>query len=347
MELTRKLIEEKHLFTKCVICKHVFLPEDPNPRSDEHLIPEFLGGKLKVGMLCKQCNNDMGGGFEDRMATSFLSRAHANQYQIKGKSGNVPNSPLVGSYEHGGKTIFLDRNYKVKTQFSVECIQDDSEAVIFSGVIDATDLQASKKEVSKKVMRTLKKRGGQISEKSVYDHVSTIIDKSPINVQESPMLEKRIHIDLNDIDLLLLKISYEALCIHFGELITDDEFFQAWRTSLKMQKLDASIEYGNKPFFEFFLSALSYAPLPQLASIINFDEFEKGDNRNNVIIILFANAVFVRCLGFWGNFRINKNVPICLYEHSVLDKKLRCYEDEDFFLKLINQKDLSRLDPLV
>lgn len=45
MEITKNLIAKKHTFAKCVICKCVFGEDDKNPKSDEHIIPEFLGGK--------------------------------------------------------------------------------------------------------------------------------------------------------------------------------------------------------------------------------------------------------------------------------------------------------------
>ncbi|MEG1313509.1 MAG: HNH endonuclease, partial [Bacilli bacterium] len=322
MRITKDLIAKNHTFSKCVICKCVFGDDDKNPQSDEHLIPEFLGGNFKIGLLCKMCNNAMGGGFEDRLAQSFLGRAHANKYQIKGKSLKIPNSPLVGDYYHDNKKIFLTPDYKIKTHYSVECIQNDEKGIVFSGHIDASDLESSKKRVLTTVMRAFKKQGKKADEEIIYKQISTIIDNSVINVEQSPTIYGKITIDLNDIELLLLKIAYEALCIHFGELITNDEFFDPWRISLKEQKIEASIEYENDNFFTKFKSIIDTLPVHNL---INFKEFEQDDARDNILIILLNEVVFVRCIGIWIKFRTNQKLPTCLYEHSVLDSQLRFY----------------------
>lgn len=334
MEITKTLIAKKHIFSKCIICKCVFGDDGKNPQSDEHIIPEFLGGKLKIGMVCKICNNAMGSGFEDRIAQSFLGKAHANKYQIKGKSGKVPNFPLVGTYQHGDKKIFFTPDYKIKTHYSLECIQNDEKGIVFSGHIDATDLESSKKQVVASVMRALKKQGKKVDEANIYKQVSQIIDNSKINIERNPTINGKIVIDFHDIELLLLKLAYEILCIHLGEAISNDEFFEGWRVSLKQQKLASSIEYGSDNFFERFTPIFDSFPL---SNAIHFEEFDQGSARDNILIILSNEVVFVRCMNIWLKFRTNQNLSICLYEHSVSDNKLRFYDSESFIIRLFNK----------
>ena len=337
MEITKALIAKKHIFAKCVICKSIFGEDDKNPQSDEHLIPEFLGGNFKIGILCKTCNNQMGGGFEDRLAQSFHGKAHANKYQIKGKSGKVPNSPLVGTYQYGNKKIFFTPDYKVKTHYSFECIQNDEKGIVFSGHIDASDLESSKKQVVASVTRAFKKQGKKVDEANIYKQINQIIDNSKINIEHNPIINGKIVINLHDIELLLLKIAYETLCIHLGETVSNDEFFDGWRVSLKEQKLASSIEYDSDNFFERFAPIFDSLPINNINKAIHFGEFDQGDARDNILIILSNEVVFVRCLGIWLKFRTNQNLPICLYEHSVSDNKLRFYDSDSFMIRLFNK----------
>lgn len=334
MEITKALIAKKHTYSKCVICKCVFGENDENPQSDEHLIPEFLGGLFKIGLLCKICNNEFGGGFEDRIAKSFLGKYHANKYGIKGKSGAIPNHPLVGDYQYGNKRIFLTPDYQVKTHYSLECVQSDENGIVFSGHLDASNLEKSKDQVVATVTRAFKKQGKIVDRKATYEYVSKIIDNSVINIEPSPTIHNQISIDLNDLELLSLKIAYETLCIHFGELIVHDDFFNPWRASLKTQNLDADVTYQYDNFFTKFEPIAKAFPTQ---NIISFEEFEQGDAKDNKLIILTNEVVFVRCLGIWIKFKTNQNLPICLYEHSVSDRKLRFYDSDRFTVRLLNR----------
>lgn len=338
MEITKALIGKKYTFSKCVICKCDFGENDKNPQSDEHLIPEFLGGKFKVGILCKICNNAMGSGFEDRLAQSFLGKAHANKYQIKGKSGKIPNSPLVGTYQHDNKKIFFTPDYKIKTHYSLECIQNDDNGIVFSGHIDASDLESSKKQVVASVIRAFNKQGKKVDDVNIYKQVSQMIDNSKINIEYNPTINGQIVIDFHDIELLLLKLAYETLCIHLGEAVSNDEFFDGWRLSLKEQKLTSSIEYGSDNFFERITSIFDSFPLN---NAFHFGEFNQGNARDNTLIILSNKIIFVRCMNIWLKFKTNQNLLTCLYEHSVSDNKLRFYDSDSFMIRLLNKDIFS------
>ncbi|OTG98941.1 HNH endonuclease [Acinetobacter sp. ANC 4973] len=341
MEVTKDSIAQKYNFSKCVICTHKFMDEDPNPCSDEHIIPEFLGGKLKVKFLCKICNNNLGGGVESRLAVSFFGKAHAHQYQIKGKSGRVPNSPLVGNYEYNNTTIFFAPDYTIKMHPAIECTVREDGGITFKGSIDANNLESSKQELVTMIIRKFKQQDREVNRDSIYEQISANIDNLPRSVHEKPKINIRVSIDLSDIQLLHLKIAYEILCIHFGEEIIDDSFFDKWRLSLQHQVIDTSIPYGNKSFFETIEHLKDLSP-----GTINFTSFEEGHSRNNILIILSPNAIFVRCLGFWGVFKINKSESLFLYEHGVLDGKLQQYNYDEFIIRFINIKSIAALDQI-
>ena len=54
--------------------------------TDEHIIPEFMGGGLVVKNVCKECNSKMGSGFEGRISNNFIYQSARTINKIEGKS---------------------------------------------------------------------------------------------------------------------------------------------------------------------------------------------------------------------------------------------------------------------
>ena len=65
----------------CIICK---LEKE---LTDEHIVPEFMGGGLVVRNVCGECNSKMGKGFEGRLSNNFIYKGARFFNDIKGKSG--------------------------------------------------------------------------------------------------------------------------------------------------------------------------------------------------------------------------------------------------------------------
>ena len=86
---------------ECIYCGIKFTEEN---NSDEHLIPEGIGGKLsRKNLLCKECNNKTLGKF-DRSIQEHLS-LFLHLKRIKGKRGKEVSVKGVSIL---GKIIFKD-----------------------------------------------------------------------------------------------------------------------------------------------------------------------------------------------------------------------------------------------
>lgn len=64
-ELNEQIIE----FDRCILCK-----SDKNKMTKEHVIPDSIGGKLQAKILCKKCNNDIGGKIYKELVDDVLIR---------------------------------------------------------------------------------------------------------------------------------------------------------------------------------------------------------------------------------------------------------------------------------
>lgn len=73
-------------FTKCIICLN---PEDgSNPSrklTNEHIVPEFIGGKIVVNNVCKECNSTLGHTLEGPLSNNIYFKLYAYFNEIKGK----------------------------------------------------------------------------------------------------------------------------------------------------------------------------------------------------------------------------------------------------------------------
>lgn len=83
---------------RCIICLKQPPFAEGNDWSNEHLIPEALGGKLTCEFVCKFCNSKMGGGFE---------RSAKTDPSIRIAIGNLSNElpDLYAAIEEGQEHI--------------------------------------------------------------------------------------------------------------------------------------------------------------------------------------------------------------------------------------------------
>lgn len=54
-------LELHYDFTKCIICMASNDENNKNKKlTDEHIVPEFIGGQIVVKNVCKECNSTLG-----------------------------------------------------------------------------------------------------------------------------------------------------------------------------------------------------------------------------------------------------------------------------------------------
>ncbi|WP_279499560.1 HNH endonuclease [Aeromonas veronii] len=138
----------------CIICLDKNPITKDNPLTDEHIVPEFIGGTLTAKNVCKICNSRFGHGFEGRLSNSFIFKLSKQVYNISGKSKKTT-SAFSGLYDHPslGKVRVNDDN-RVITLPNIDIIEDDDGLDIILK-IDKQDQHKAKSMLAKKVTACL------------------------------------------------------------------------------------------------------------------------------------------------------------------------------------------------
>lgn len=74
----------------CIICR-----ENKEEMSDEHVIPDSLGGCYHIFNVCKTCNSEMGAKVDAPLVNHKLTELYRFAQELEGKSGSIPN-PFSG-----------------------------------------------------------------------------------------------------------------------------------------------------------------------------------------------------------------------------------------------------------
>jgi len=78
----------------CIICR---TEKDEKEFSDEHVIPDALGGYYHIYTVCKNCNSILGRKVDSKLTNHIFSKYQRSALNLKGKSGKIPN-PFEGTH---------------------------------------------------------------------------------------------------------------------------------------------------------------------------------------------------------------------------------------------------------
>jgi hypothetical protein len=201
--------------------------------TDEHIIPEFMGGGLIVKNVCKECNSKMGSGFEGRISNNFIYQATRYFNKIEGKS--LPPFPFKGvrKDERSGRNFSIAEDGSLTSIPSIT-LKDNQNGVSISLSVDKKDINKIKPLIEKKLSRLFKAKGESVSSSKISEGVDRFLSQSEHMEHEikNPSITQSISIDFNDIELLHIKIAYELACYHFGSDYITDPVANSLRLSL-------------------------------------------------------------------------------------------------------------------
>ena len=182
----------------CIICR-----KETNDFSDEHVIPDSLGGYYHIYSVCKTCNSDLGSNVDSDLVNHKFSDFQRYLLGIKGKSGKIPN-PFSGTHSFSEKTetkvqVRLDSDMKTLPYIIPSVTQNKNNSIVesVSIVVDASD----ENKIDGIIKKTAKRIGVP------YDRIS--VGEKSIHSSPCPEIHIALAIDLHDFKLGLLKIAYE------------------------------------------------------------------------------------------------------------------------------------------
>jgi len=140
----------------CIICR-----EDKEDMSDEHVIPDSLGGFYHIFNVCKTCNSRMGEKVDSPLVNHKLSELYRFAQEIEGKSGRVPN-PFSGIFmEEGSPEVKgrVDVNSEGKLEALYHPVIKLKEE---AGVVQSIEITVSSKDEGKidEILKKIIKRKG-------------------------------------------------------------------------------------------------------------------------------------------------------------------------------------------
>ncbi len=239
---------------ECIICR-----EEKTSFSDEHVIPDALGGYYHIYSVCTQCNSDLGSFVDSKLVNHSFSEFQRYLLGLKGKSKKLPN-PFSGTHQMEG-----DENSKVQlrlnedgkpTPYKIPSVtyaenSDKNGSITVSVTLDATDeheFDGILKKISKKLQVPIEEL--QKAEKSF------------VSIHQ-PSIHLKLSIDLKEFKIGLLKIAYEFAVDSLPEYFADESSREIAKI-LKNAEYDAAeshVNIGSGFEHELFASMSDYLDL--------------------------------------------------------------------------------------
>lgn len=270
--------------------------------TDEHIVPEFLGGGLLFRRVCRDCNSKMGSGFEGRLSNNIAYKSFRFSNNIHGKS----TAPFP--FEGGHKDTISGTKFQILKDGSLKShphceIEEDENGLRIEIKVDAEDRGNIPKIIEKKLIRHFKKTGKNIDQEKLSKLVAEVIASHELKEDKltNPKIEVSGFFDLNDVDLLHIKVAYELAGFHFGDIYFEDAIANELRLCLFNQKIPPQINIetpasmaaleniiDKQRHWVIFWSSFCYVNICGFSSAIEFASKEFGRKAPKGILYEFC-----------------------------------------------------------
>jgi hypothetical protein len=184
---------------ECIICR-----QKKDIFSDEHVIPDSLGGFYHIKTVCKKCNSNLGNCVDVKLIKHLFAIFQRYNLGLKGKNGHIPN-PFEGTH-----TLKNDKSQKVRLEIDsngkfvpyfitkqVKNIQKNKEIITLT--IDKSDNDKLPNIINK----IAKRNNIKIEDMNIKE------DLEQITKQFKSEISMKLSLDFEDFKIGLLKIAYE------------------------------------------------------------------------------------------------------------------------------------------
>lgn len=196
---------------KCIFCLKEETP------SEEHVIPESIGGSIVIKDVCKKCNSNVNSRIDNPFSNTPLIKLGRFSYGIGGKRDNIPSPFGIGMDENGLK-IAVDKTLTphVKRKLEITKNEDGSFNVVFAA--DAADKDKLNEILVEPVRKFLAKEYPDWSDEKIENEVGKVLDaarNAPESKSSGPVKYSWAN-DFEAISLEYMKIAYEFWFKEFG-----------------------------------------------------------------------------------------------------------------------------------
>ena len=185
----------------CIICRN-----HKDNLSDEHVIPDSIGGYYHIYTVCKECNSKLGQNIDSKLVNHYFTDFMRYDLGLKGKTGKIPN-PFGGTHKFKDDDIKVRLDLKNKNELKPYILpnyqntyDEQTKTHKFSFQIDGSERHLINEKAS------LVLRRAKIDEEQIKNILK---DLNPITTQIDSPIEVQMTIDTKKFKIGLLKIAYE------------------------------------------------------------------------------------------------------------------------------------------
>ena len=276
--------------------------------SDEHVIPEALGGYYHIRQVCKNCNSHLGSHVDSRLVNHLFSRFARYAGNLTGKSKTLPN-PFIGTH-----TLATDPSQKVRLHLDTDGVfqphlvpkidynlSQDRQELELSIVVDASDRD--------KVLPSIESKYG------------LDIDRESLPIVSSPVTVKtQFSVDTLEFKIGLLKIAYEFAIDNLPDYKKD-------ASASSISSVLAHADYDEAEKYASIGNGFDRSVLQSLHEIIDFQ------NENHYLILIPSSSGIVCFVHLHNSFSIGVRLSERPYPSDILvgvndisNKKFHLYD---------------------
>lgn len=243
MNTSMELNQERKTVGHCIICH-----QDNVTLSDEHIIPDSMGGYIHCYNVCKDCNSKLGEQVDKHLMNHFFIQGARHNHHLKGKKDAIPNPLLGDAVLKTGEKVRVEEVNGVITPHllpTAPVISDDNRS--FHVVLDKRDEKLIP-SIAQKMYKKMGLKPGEFK----------IVSQREEHQLIQPVIEKQSIIDLKKFKIGILKIAYES-CVQLFPEYENDPNGQLYAEILRTADLDRLDEVpfigdGFQDPFELHLS---------------------------------------------------------------------------------------------
>lgn len=197
---------------QCIICR-----KEKKDLTDEHVIPDALGGYYHIYTVCKTCNSKLGSYVDTKLINHLFSVFQRYSLGLKGKSGQIPN-PFAGTH-----VLKDDQEQKIR-------LEQDENGVFVPYLImipPKVIMEDEKTTITIKIDIRDKERLPKILHKIAQrnhikvDNLQIDEDLDKFAHKFRPEVLVKTSVDLDEFKIGLLKIAYEFAIDSIPEYFND------------------------------------------------------------------------------------------------------------------------------
>ena len=255
---------------ECIICREI---KNENLFSEEHIIPDSLGGTIKISEVCKKCNEEMGKKLDYHLTDFISNRIYRKKYKISGKKGKIPEIIKNHTYDSKGRKVEIktdeSNNFQLKLSPLKEFQDDNRLQMLFQDGDNKIEkiIEGFRKKVESK-------------DKKLEIKLTEVLEAS----EKYSFQEK---IDLTAIKTEFFKIAHEFLCYYDKDYKDSKDF---------LKNASSIYEYIQKEEKIDWIESKVIFPFVDTKNIFNNIEilFKSRGKESSHIIFYFQKSVFLR-----------------------------------------------------